>query len=152
MDGVRIIINSLLPLVCFFIAYSVNVSGCWFFRPLLFFFAYKMPYTMFSAWLHRVIFPKWPVTLLLPPPFPSRVLRRLIVIGDRYDAEGAVWLPEAQVRWEVSSSILSHGLSPCCRFALCYMLKLHFVLFQDIHHKGNSWHIVGQEVSTKQPQ
>lgn len=44
---------------------------------------------------------------------------------------------------------LSRRLSSCCHFRYANLL---FVSCQDIHHKGNSWHIVGQEVSTKQPQ
>lgn len=46
----------------------------------------------------------------------------LIFIGDRYDAEGAVWLPEAQVWREVSGHICLTGNR--CQVALKYLLNV----------------------------
>lgn len=107
MDGIRMNINGPHPLVCLSVEYSVNVQGWWCFRP-----------DIMSA--PCLISLEWSDFLLRPLPFSSCALHWFIHEGDRHDAEGAVWLPEAQVWRKVSSrSDAAYSASFCCQFTLC---------------------------------
>lgn len=69
-----------------------------------------------GCWLLAVSLPSthlfpsfWLLSLPVRPPAQSSPLCQ----GDRHDAESSLWLPEAQVWWEVRNSVLLMLLCPC---------------------------------------
>ncbi len=100
MNSIKMNINDPFPLLC--LSIFNKCIGFWCQRPLC--FACNMSVTMFCPWPlswsflnDLMLFSFFSLFVSCPPPS-----QWFIAAGDRYDAEGAVWLPEAQVWRKVS--------------------------------------------------